>query len=191
MPKSQNSDFPARLAVRRGYLVYFDDIIIFSKDLKTHWQHVGTVLKRMRERKINFKLKKCTFAAKEVPYLGHIIDGTTTRMQEEKLKAILEWPTPTDTKNIEEFRGLAGYYRQYINGFSDKMEPLNEKIRTRTFTWGEREENAFKNIKAQYRKNQILILFDREKQIWVHADASDYALGAVISQMDDQGKRRP
>jgi reverse transcriptase-like protein len=171
--------------------VYFDDIIIFAKDLKTHWRHVRTVLERLRKKRINFKLKKCVFAKTEVPYLGHIINGSTTRMQEDKLKAILEWPTPNKTKDIEEFCGLAGYYRQYIDKFSDKMEPLNEKIRTRTFSWGEREETAFTNVKDQYRKNQILILFDCEKQIWVHADASDYAIGSVISQLDDKGRLRP
>jgi hypothetical protein len=171
--------------------IYFDDIIIFSKDLKTHWKHVREVLERMRSRKINFKLKKCMFAVSEVSYLGHIINGSSTRMQEEKLRAILEWPTPINTKDIEESRGLAGYYRQYIDKFTDRMEPLNEKIRTRTFAWEEREDEAFKDIKNRYRKNQILLLFDYEKQIWVHADASNYALGAVISQLDDKGKRRP
>jgi hypothetical protein len=171
--------------------IYFDDIVIFSKDLESHWRHVRTVLERMRKKKINFKLKKCVFAQKEVPYLGHIINGLTTRMQEEKLKAILEWPTPERTKDIEEFRGLTGYYRQYIDKFSDRMEALNEKIRTRTFSWGEREEKAFKDIKDQYEKNQILILFDYEKQIWVHAGASNYAIGSVISQLDDKGRMRP
>jgi hypothetical protein len=149
------------------------------------------VLERLRKKRINFKLKKCVFAKTEVPYLGHIIDGSTTRMQEEKLKAILEWPTPKKTKDIEEFRGLAGYYRQYIDKFSDRMEPLNERIRTRTFSWGEREETSFTDIKDRYKENQILILFDYEKQIWVHADASDYALGSVISQKDAQGRLRP
>jgi hypothetical protein len=171
--------------------VYFDDIIIFSKDLKTHWRHVRAVLERLRKRRINFKLKKCVFAKAEVPYLGHIINGSTIRMQEEKLKAILEWPTPQKTKDIEEFRGLAGYYRQYIDKFSDRMEPLNDRIRTRTFSWGGREETAFGDIKNQYKKNQVLILFNFEKQIWVFADASDYAIGSVISQLDEKGRMRP
>src|ERR1700723_1242714 len=61
----------------------------------------------------------------------------------------------------------------------------------RTFCWGGPEETAFKNIKDQYRKNEILILFDHEKQIWVHTDASNYALGAVISQLDDKKRLRP
>jgi hypothetical protein len=171
--------------------VYFDDIIIFSDDLETHWKHVRTVLERLREKKINFKLKKCTFAETEVPYLGHIIDGNTTKMQQEKLKAILEWPTPTKIKEIEGFRGLAGYYRQYIEKYSDRMRPLNERIKTRTFSWEKEEEEAFKEIKEKFKENQILILFDYEKQIWIFTDASNYAIGAVICQMDDKGKLRP
>jgi hypothetical protein len=171
--------------------VYFDDIIIFSDDITTHWQQVRKVLKRLRERGVNLKLKKCVFATKEVPYLGHIIDGDTSRMQEEKLRAILEWPTPTKTKEIEGFRGLAGFYRQYIDKFSDRMRPLNDRIRTRTFRWEEEEEKAFKEIKNKFKENQVLILFDSEKQIWVFADASNYALGATICQMDEKGRMRP
>jgi Reverse transcriptase (RNA-dependent DNA polymerase) len=145
--------------------VYFDDIIIFSDDLATHWRHVRKVLQRLREKGINLKLKKCAFASKEVPYLGHMINGDTSRMQEEKLKAILDWPTPSKIKDIEGFRGLAGYYRQYIDKFSDRMRPLNERIRTRTFIWKEEEEEAFKIIKNKFKENQVLILYDSEKQI--------------------------
>jgi RNase H-like domain found in reverse transcriptase/Integrase zinc binding domain/Chromo (CHRromatin Organisation MOdifier) domain len=108
-----------------------------------------------------------------------------------KLRAILEWPTPQKTKEIEGFRGLAGYYRQYIDRYSDRMKPLNERIRTRTFQWGEVEKEAFEEIKNKFKENQILILFDSEKQIWVFTDASNYALGATICQMDDKGRMRP
>ena len=171
--------------------VYFDDIIIFSDDLTTHWRHVREVLSRLRSKGIRFKLKKCTFAEREVPYLGHVINGETTKMQEGKLRAILEWPTPQKVKEIEGFRGLAGYYRQYIDRYSDRMKPLNERIRTRTFHWGEVERKAFEEIKNKFRENQILILFDSEKQIWVFTDASNYALGATICQKDDKGRMRP
>jgi hypothetical protein len=112
-------------------------------------------------------------------------------MEYEKLKSILEWPTPKDNKDIEEFRGMAGYYRQYIDHFTDRMEALNERVRSKKFEWMTKETSAFEDIKGTYRKNQILLLFDYEKQIWVHADASDYAIRSVISKKDDQGRRRP
>jgi RNase H-like domain found in reverse transcriptase/Reverse transcriptase (RNA-dependent DNA polymerase)/Integrase zinc binding domain/Chromo (CHRromatin Organisation MOdifier) domain/Integrase core domain len=172
-------------------VVYFDDIVIYSDDLDEHWKQVRKVLERLREKRINLKLKKCEFAVKETKYLGHIVNGESTRMEEEKLRAILEWPTPKCCTDIEEFRGMAGYYRQYIDHFTKKMEPLNQRIKTKQFEWNEVEERAFKEIKDAYRKNQILILHDDEKQTWVHADASDYAIGAEISQKDSQGRRRP
>jgi RNase H-like domain found in reverse transcriptase/Reverse transcriptase (RNA-dependent DNA polymerase)/Integrase zinc binding domain/Chromo (CHRromatin Organisation MOdifier) domain len=172
-------------------VVYFDDIIIFSDDLESHWKHVREVLQRLREKKINLKLKKCEFAVKETNFLGHVVNGDSTRMQEEKIRAILEWPTPKSCKGIEEFRGMAGYYRQYIDHFSDKMKPLNEKLRSNKFSWGTEEKEAFQKVKNSYRGDRILILHDPEKQTWLHADASDYAIGAEISQLDKNGKRRP
>jgi len=172
-------------------VVYFDDIVIFSDDLETHWKHVRQVMQRLKEKRINLKLKKCEFAVKETNFLGHVINGNSMKMQEEKLKAILEWPTPKDCKDVEEFRGMAGYYRQYIGKFTDKMKPLNELLRSNKFEWNEEESNSFKEVKSAYRENQILILLDAEKQIWVHADASDYAIGSVISQKDDKGRMRP
>jgi hypothetical protein len=172
-------------------VIYFDDIIIFSDNLEDHWKHVQQVLQRLKEKKRNLKLKKCEFAVTETEYLGHMVNGESTRMQHDKLRSILEWPTPQNEKDIEEFRGMAGYYRQYIDHFSDKMEALNEQIRAKRFEWKEKEEAAFQGIKNAYKDNQILILFDAEKQIWVHADASNYAIGSEISQLDAQGRRRP
>ena len=172
-------------------VVYFDDIIIFSRNEEEHWEHVRKVLERLQEAKINLKIKKCEFKVMETEFLGHIINGTTMKMQQEKIKAILEWPTPTKHDEIAGFRGLAGYYRQYVENFSDRMRPLNEAITRKEFIWGGEEEHAFCDIKNAYRDEQILILIDLEKQIFVHADASDYALGSEISQMDENGKRRP
>jgi reverse transcriptase-like protein len=117
-----------------------------------------------------------------------MIDGENMRMQEDKLKSILEWPTPNNCQDTEEFRGMAGYYRQYIDHFTDRMDEL---IRSKKFKWMEKEERAFKDIKDAYRGDKILMIFDPDKQIWVYADASNYAIGAEISQLDKNGKRRP
>ena len=105
---------------------------------------------RIREKGINLKLKKCEFAVNETQFLGQIVNGETTKMQYEKLKAILEWPTPKNCKEIEAFRGLAGYYRQYIERFSDKMKQLNERLRLNEFQWTDKEEKAFQEIKESY-----------------------------------------
>lgn len=100
-------------------VVYFDDIVIFSKLEEEHWIHVRKVLTSLRKAKVNLKIKKCEFAVKETQYLGHIVNGEETRMQESKIRDILDWPTPTNMKQVEQFRGLTGYYRYYIKGFSE------------------------------------------------------------------------
>jgi transposase InsO family protein len=172
-------------------VVYFDDIIVYSNNPEDHWRHVKQVLEKIKEHKVNLKITKCEFGVKETEFLGQIINGKTMRMQSEKVKAILEWPTPKEKDDIATFRGLTGYYRQYIEKFSDKMRPLNEALTKKEFEWTEREEKAFQKIKDEYRGEKMLILIDLEKQIWVYADASDYALGSEISQLDENGKRRP
>jgi RNase H-like domain found in reverse transcriptase/Reverse transcriptase (RNA-dependent DNA polymerase)/Integrase zinc binding domain/Chromo (CHRromatin Organisation MOdifier) domain/Integrase core domain len=172
-------------------VVYFDDIIIYSENLDEHWQHVERVLTKLQEARINLKVSKCEFGVRETEFLGQIINGKTTKMQQEKVKAILQWPTPKSKDEIATFRGLTGYYRQYIKKFSDKMRPMNEILTQKEFTWKEKEEKAFQEIKDEYRGERVLILFDPEKQIWVHADASDYAIGSEISQLDENGKRKP
>jgi RNase H-like domain found in reverse transcriptase/Reverse transcriptase (RNA-dependent DNA polymerase) len=172
-------------------VVYFDDIIVYSNNPEDHWRHVKQVLEKIKEHKVNLKITKCEFGVKETEFLGQIINGKTMRMQSEKVKAILEWPTPKEKDDIATFRGLTGYYRQYIEKFSDKMRPLNEALTKKEFEWTEREEKAFQKIKDEYRGEKMLILIDLEKQIWVYADASDYALGSEISQLAENGKRRP
>ena len=80
-------------------VVYFDDIVIYSDNLEDHWKHVRQVLTRLRQKGINLKLKN---------FLGHVVNGETTRMQHEKLKSILEWPTPEGCKDIEQLQATTG-----------------------------------------------------------------------------------
>src|SRR4029077_16848672 len=172
-------------------VVYFDDIVIYSKPLEEHREHVNAVLRKIEDEQITFKIKKCEFEVPETEYLGHMMSGETTGMLEDKVKHILEWPEPTTLKHIEQFRGLAGYYRQFIEKFSEKMKPLNECLREKQFRWTQKEQMAFKKIKEEFAKGTILQLFDYEKPIEVQTDASDYAISGTISQPTNEGKWKP
>ena len=81
---------------------------------------------------------------------------------------ILQWPSPKNLKDLEKFKGLVGYYRQYISHFTDIMKKVNEKLRKKEFSWDEEDETTFKSIKEKFRDNQILGIFDWEKEITVH-----------------------
>jgi len=89
-------------------VVYFDDIIIYSNSLEEHWQQVRQVLEKLKEHKVNLKIKKCEFGVAETEFLGQVINGKTMRMQTEKVKAILDWPTPKRKEDVAAFRGLTG-----------------------------------------------------------------------------------
>ena len=172
-------------------VIYFDDIIIYSKTQEEHTEHVRKVLMKIIEHGIRLKISKCEFGVRKTEYLGYILDGEQAEMQQDKVKGVLDWPTPTNLKEVERFRGLAGYYRQFIERFSDKMKPLNELLRRKEWQWTTHEQQAFETIKDEYRSGKILMIFDPEREITVHTDASDYAIAGEISQKDNQGKRRP
>jgi transposase InsO family protein len=167
-------------------IVYFDDIVVYSKTIDEHREHVKKILQRMRKHKIHLKAKKCEFEVTKTKYLGYMMSGETAEMLEEKVKEILDWPELTDLKSIERFRGLAGYYRRFVEKFSDKMRPLNECLQKKEFKWNESQQESFKIIKEAIAKRIKLRIFDYEKPITVYTDASDYGIGGEIRQPTDE-----
>ena len=172
-------------------IVYLDDILIYSKDKKTHVQHVERVLDRLREHKWFCKLKKCDFAETRVEYLGHIISHGTIAIDDTKMKAVREWKTPfKNLTEVQSFLGLVGYYRKFIKHFSHKARPLHEFSHKDTpFVWQERHTHAVNQLKDAILSPDCLAIFDPTLPIFLTTDACDYALGAVLSQTHPSGER--
>jgi hypothetical protein len=168
-------------------LVFLDDILIFSRTLEEHEQHVAQVLKKLREHKLYAKESKCEFFQTEVEFLGHRVGRDGVRMMEDKVKAILDWPTPRKVVDVRAFLGLAGYYRKFIRDFSRIAIPLSQLTKDSVkFEWGPAQDDAFRALKAAIAKEPVLILPDPKLPFVVHTDASGFATGAVLQQ--DQGK---
>ena len=90
-------------------IVYLDDILIFSKTLKDHMMHIRKVFEKLREEKLLINLKKCSFVKKKLVYLGFVISAEGLKMDPEKVRAILEWPTPRSVMEVRSFNGLASF----------------------------------------------------------------------------------
>jgi hypothetical protein len=192
-----------RAELDKSVLVFIDDILVFSRTLEEHEEHLRVVMQRLRDKKLYAKLSKCEFFKGEVEFLGHIVGRAGVRMVEGKVKAVQEWPTPSGQKEVEQFLGLAGYYRRFIANFSKIASPLSELCGTlrkskdgstrkppvKLFRWGAPQQQAFEALKHAVTTAPCLAMPDDTKPFVVHCDASGYATGAVLMQEHAEGLR--
>jgi hypothetical protein len=124
--------------------VYFDDILIYSKNLDDHVVHVKSVLDVLRKEMLFANLKKCTFYTYKLVFLGFVVNAQGIQVDEEKVRAIQDWLSPTSVGNVHSFHGLASFYRRFVKDFSSLAAPLTEVIKKNVgFRWGEEQEKAF------------------------------------------------
>ena len=164
-------------------VVYFDDILIFSRSLEEHVTHLRLVLSVLKEEKLFANLVKCSFCTEKVVFLGFVVSTKGVEMDEEKVKAIQEWPTPTTISQVRSFHGLASFYRRFVRDFSNIAAPLTKVIKkNESFKWGEEQERAFNTLKEKLSSAPLLILPDFSKTFEIECDASGVGIGAVLMQ---------
>jgi len=110
-------------------VVYFDDILIYSRSIHDHVKHLRLVLATLREQKFFANMKKCTFCVEEVFSLGYSVGDNGLRVDEAKIKSIVDWPIPTSVSEVTSFHGLASFYRRFVKDFSTKASPLNKLVK--------------------------------------------------------------
>ncbi|KAH9750077.1 Endonuclease [Citrus sinensis] len=164
-------------------VVYLDDIVVYSTTLEEHAQHLQQVLQVLRDNELFLKLEKCSFAQQEVEFFGHKIAGGKIMMENDKVKAILEWEPPSKVPELRSFLGLVNYYRRFIKGYSAKAAPLTDMLKkNRTWHWSEECQRAFEELKKAISEEPVLALPDHTKPFEVQTDASDFAIGGVLMQ---------
>jgi len=125
-------------------LVYLDDILIFSNTIQEHARRIRMVLDRIREAKFKLNLDKCTFAAREVAYLGHLVSANGVSPDASKVEAIKSFPLPRTVRDVRAFLGLAGYYRSFIPNLAALSKPLTLLTRKDfKFCWSEPQQTSF------------------------------------------------
>jgi hypothetical protein len=167
-------------------VVYLDDILIYSRNLEEHNAHVKTILSLLRDNHLYGKMSKCSFFQEQVEFLGHVVDKHGVHMDDNKLTAIKEWPTPKTVTDLRSFLGLANYYRRFNKDHAKMCAPLTDLFKKGVeFVWTPRHQQVMDNIKASLTSAPTLILPDHSLPYRIHTDASNFALGAVL--MQDQG----
>jgi len=128
---------------------------------------------------------------KEVIYLRHIISEDGILPDLAKLSAVKNFRTPKKVKDAQSFIGLAGYYRKFIKKFSKITKPLTTLTKKdNKFNWSTEQQNAFDILKEKLTSAPVLNYLDFSRQFLITTDASDYAIGAVLSQ-EPVGQDRP
>jgi hypothetical protein len=140
----------------RFVVVYFDDILVYSKSLDEHIEHLHCVLAVLRKEKLYANLKICSFCLDKVVFLGYLVSGKGLAVDEEKVKAMKERPTPKSITEVRSFHGLASFYRRFVKDFSTLAAPLIELIKKN------------ERVASQANKGRRRVIFKPGDWVWVH-----------------------
>lgn len=175
--------------------VYIDDIVIFSKDEQSHFCHLEEIFKTLDAANMKIQLDKCDFFKTEVEFLGFSVNGNGVKMIRKKVDAIINIPYPNTLRQLRSFLGLCNYYRRFIQGYADIAKPLTAMLRGTygsiprgesskvKIILGDGERKAVDDLKNALLSGDVMLHYpDYEKEFHLNTDASDVALGAVLSQ---------
>ena len=155
-------------------------------------KHTKRVLHKLWNHNLFLKAKKCEFNKEKVEYLGLVIKEGKVSTNPVKLKGFTDWPIPKSVKDIRSFLGFGNFYQKFIPKFSTLATPLNNLLKKDTvFEWTEKTQQAFEELKQQLTSALVLMMSDQTKTFQVECDASKYASGAVLTQLDNNGDWHP
>ena len=169
---------------------YLDDVLVFSRDMQEHQQHLQLIFDRLRSAGLMLHPEKCDFAKTETMFLGHVISGNFIKADPQKTIKVINYPRPTSVEEARSFYGLANWFRRHCSHFSEVMSPIQEllrKDRATTFRWGQEQENAFIKIKEILTNPPVLMLPDNSKTFYLCTDASEKGISAILCQKTENG----
>ena len=168
--------------------VYLDDVLVFGRTLEEHNSNLSKVFERIRGAGLRLKPRKCNFAKESVEYLGHVVSADGIQTDPQKLRAVNEYPTPSDVKSLRSFLGLASYYRRFVPGFSKVAAPLNALTRKDIpYIWTPDCQQAFEQLKKLLTSAPLLKYPDFDKPFILETDG----LGAVLAHWQEDGSVQP
>ena len=171
---------------------FIDDVMVRMETEEGHNKIVAEVIRRLEENDLYVKPEKYKWKVRKVGFLGVVIGPEGIKMEEEKVKGVMEWPTLKCIKDVQKFLDLVNYYRQFIEGFASIARPLHDMVKKdKKWDWTERQEKAFRELKEQFTKKPVLAAPDLDIKLRVEVDTLDYATGGVLSMECEDGLWRP
>ena len=169
-------------------LVYIDDIIVMGKSFGEHLRNLKKVFKRLRDAGLTLKPSKCVFFQTKVSYLGHIISRDGVSTDPTKISQVEKWPIPQSAREVQQFLGLAGYYRRFVRDFATIARPLHRLTeKTAKFEWTSACDEAFQTLRQKLCTAPVLAFPNFDSRFILDTDASNSGIGAVLSQEDADG----
>jgi len=177
--------------VLKGFLwkrcmVYIDDVVVYGRTFRETLDNFKLVLDRIRAAGLKLKPSKCDLFAKEILYLGFMVTGKGIRPDPAKIECVRKWPRPCNVSDIRSFLGFASYHRRFIRGFAEIARPLTKLTEKKAeFIWEAPQEKAFLQLRLHLSTAPVLNHPLPNKEFILDTDASNYAVGGVLSQVID------
>jgi hypothetical protein len=165
--------------------------LVFSKNEEEHINHVRLVLEKLRTAGLYAKLEKYIFHQPQVEFLGYIISGEGLSMDAQKIRTVIEWKKPATIRDVQCFLGFANFYRIFIRNYSKIAAPLTRLTRKDKLEWNAKADQEFETLKKAFTTAPILTHPDFQKSFFLKTNDSDFALGAVLSQPNKDGRLHP
>ncbi|CAH8653370.1 unnamed protein product [Schistosoma intercalatum] len=164
---------------------YIDDLLIASPDLQSHEQHVQAVLKRLDEHGINIHQSKCVFGVQTLEFLGHTISPEGIKPIKKEVDTIKQYPVPSSLTQLRSFLGLINFYRRFIPGCAQLMQPLTDSLKgkPKEFKLSSDAIEAIKQLKDKLAEATTLIYPNSLSPLALMVDASDKAVGGTLNQL--------
>ncbi|GJR68435.1 retrotransposon-related protein [Tanacetum coccineum] len=165
--------------LRKFVLVFFDDILVYSRDMVEHAKHMDLVLSTMQFHQLFAKMSKCVFRTTQVEYFGHVITGARESADPSKIKEMQEWHVPMNIKKLKGFLGLTDYYRRFVKDYATISWPT-ALLKKNSIEWSNSAQMAFDDLKTTMVNASVLALPNFQEEFIVETDASNEVLSTYV-----------